>query len=71
MAKVNQQKRSQKRVDKIVEFGGEIPQGHKDIFDRNLPTDQTEKVPGKPGIKNPDTGKVIEEPVDDVIKDCT
>ncbi|WP_418896050.1 E domain-containing protein [Staphylococcus aureus] len=26
------------------------------------------KVPGKPGIKNPDTGKVIEEPVDDVIK---
>ncbi|SRD30724.1 Virulence-associated cell-wall-anchored protein SasG [Staphylococcus aureus] len=56
-------------VDKIVEFGGEkIPQGHKDIFDPNLPTDQTEKVPGKPGIKNPDTGKVIEEPVDDVIK---
>ncbi|WP_078156992.1 lectin-like domain-containing protein, partial [Staphylococcus aureus] len=34
-------------VDKIVEFGGEkIPQGHKDIFDPNLPTDQTEKVPG-------------------------
>ncbi len=31
-------------VDKIVEFGGEkIPQGHKDIFDPNLPTDQTEK----------------------------
>ncbi|WP_258311424.1 E domain-containing protein, partial [Staphylococcus aureus] len=29
---------------------------------------QTEKVPGKPGIKNPDTGKVIEEPVDDVIR---
>ena len=39
-------------VDKIVEFGGEkIPQGHKDIFDPNLPTDQTEKVPGKPGIR--------------------
>ncbi|WP_180991683.1 G5 domain-containing protein, partial [Staphylococcus aureus] len=33
-------------IDKIVEFGGEkIPQGHKDIFDPNLPTDQTEKVP--------------------------
>ncbi|MBZ5347643.1 G5 domain-containing protein, partial [Staphylococcus aureus] len=32
-------------IDKIVEFGGEkIPQGHKDIFDPNLPTDQTEKV---------------------------
>ncbi|MEN0358821.1 E domain-containing protein [Staphylococcus aureus] len=27
-----------------------MPQGHKDIFDPNLPTDQTEKVPGKPGI---------------------
>ncbi len=65
LARVNQQKRSQKQpVDKIVEFGGEkIPQGHKGIFDPNLPTDQTEKVPGKPGIKNnPDTGKVIEEP---------
>ncbi len=56
-------------VNELTEFGGEkIPQGHKDIFDPNLPTDQTEKVPGKPGIKNPDTGKVIEEPVDDVIK---
>ncbi|HCU7238506.1 TPA: E domain-containing protein [Staphylococcus aureus] len=54
-------------VNELTEFGGEkIPQGHKDIFDPNLPTDQ--KVPGKPGIKNPDTGKVIEEPVDDVIK---
>ncbi len=31
-------------VDKIVEFGGEkIPQGHKDIFDPNLPTDQRAK----------------------------
>ncbi|HEJ7635743.1 TPA: LPXTG-anchored surface protein SasG [Staphylococcus aureus] len=56
-------------INELTEFGGEkIPQGHKDIFDPNLPTDQTEKVPGKPGIKNPDTGKVIEEPVDDVIK---
>ncbi len=56
-------------VNELTEFGGEkIPQGHKDIFDPNLPTDQTEKVPGKPGIKNPDTGKVIEEPVDDGIK---
>ncbi len=56
-------------VNELTEFGGEkIPQGHKDIFDPNLPTEQTEKVPGKPGIKNPDTGKVIEEPVDDVIK---
>ncbi|EVK74165.1 YSIRK signal domain/LPXTG anchor domain surface protein [Staphylococcus aureus] len=56
-------------INELTEYGGEkIPQGHKDIFDPNLPTDQTEKVPGKPGIKNPDTGKVIEEPVDDVIK---
>ncbi|MEB2864103.1 E domain-containing protein [Staphylococcus aureus] len=45
-------------VDEIVGVGGEkIPQGHKDIFDPNLPTDQTEKVPGKTGIRNPDTGK--------------
>ncbi len=46
-------KKSQKDpVNELTEFGGEkIPQGHKDIFDPNLPTDQTEKVPGKPGIK--------------------
>ncbi|WRN74548.1 E domain-containing protein (plasmid) [Staphylococcus aureus] len=35
-----------------------IPQGHKDIFDPNLPTDQKrKKYQGQPGIKNPDTGK--------------
>ncbi|MEB2864105.1 E domain-containing protein [Staphylococcus aureus] len=30
---------------------------HENIFDPNLATDQTEEVPGKPGIKNPDTGE--------------
>ncbi len=58
-------------VDKIVEFGGEERKYRKVIkisLIQTSPTDQTEKVPGKPGIKNPDTGKVIEEPVDDVIK---
>ncbi|MVH79407.1 LPXTG cell wall anchor domain-containing protein [Staphylococcus aureus] len=56
-------------INELTEYGDQkITPGHKDIFDPKLPTDQTEKVPGKPGIKNPDTGKVIEEPVDDVIK---
>ena len=27
-----------------------------------------EEVPGKPGIKNPDTGEVVTPPVDDVTK---
>ena len=40
-------------TDEIIEFGGEeVPQGHKDEFDPNLPIDGTEEVPGKPGIKN-------------------
>ena len=34
----------------------EVPQGHKDEFDPNLPIDGTEEVPGKPGIKNPESG---------------
>ena len=29
--------------------------GHKDEFDQNAPGSQ-EDVPGKPGVKNPDTG---------------
>ena len=28
----------------------------------------SEEVPGKPGIKNPDTGEVVTPPVDDVTK---
>ena len=28
----------------------------------------TEEVPGKPGIKNPETGEVVTPPVDDVTK---
>ncbi|MBF0814775.1 E domain-containing protein, partial [Staphylococcus saprophyticus] len=56
-------------VDEITEFGGEeVPQGHKDEFDPNLPVDTTEEVPGKPGIKNPETGEVVTPPVDDVTK---
>ncbi|HDA7834359.1 TPA: E domain-containing protein, partial [Staphylococcus aureus] len=56
-------------VDEITQFGGEeVPQGHKDEFDPNLPIDGTEEVPGKPGIKNPETGKVVTPPVDDVTK---
>ena len=56
-------------VDEIVHFAPEeVPQGHKDEFDPNLPIDGTEEVPGKPGIKNPETGEVVTPPVDDVTK---
>ena len=45
-------------MDEIVHYGGEeVPQGHKDEFDPNAPKG-SEEVPGKPGIKNPDTGKL-------------
>ncbi|HDJ6452391.1 TPA: E domain-containing protein, partial [Staphylococcus aureus] len=51
-------------VDEIVHFAPEeVPQGHKDEFDPNLPIDGTEEVPGKPGIKNPETGEVVTPPV--------
>ncbi|MEB7329474.1 E domain-containing protein, partial [Staphylococcus haemolyticus] len=54
-------------VDEIVHFAPEaVPQGHKDEFDPNAPKGSEEEVPGKPGIKNPDTGEVVTPPVDDV-----
>ncbi|MCW9136522.1 E domain-containing protein, partial [Staphylococcus sp. SUC_1.1] len=56
-------------VDEIVHYGGEeVPQGHKDEFDPNAPKGSKEDVPGKPGVKNPDTGEVVTPPVDDVTK---
>ncbi|MCD8791640.1 E domain-containing protein, partial [Staphylococcus hominis] len=56
-------------VDEIVHYGGEeVPQGHKDEFDPNAPKGSKEDVPGKPGVKNPDTDKVVTPPVDDVTK---
>ena len=56
-------------MDEIVHYGGEaVPQGHKDEFDPNAPKGSKEDVPGKPGIKNPNTGEVVTPPVDDVTK---
>ncbi|TRL61691.1 Accumulation-associated protein, partial [Staphylococcus hominis] len=56
-------------VDEIVHYGGEkVPQGHKDEFDPNAPKDSVEEIPGKPGVKNPDTGEEVTPPVDDVTK---
>ncbi|WP_199852872.1 E domain-containing protein, partial [Staphylococcus aureus] len=42
--------------------------GHRDEFDPKLPTGEKEEVPGKPGIKNPETGDVVRPPVDSVTK---
>src|SRR5699024_4917275 len=56
-------------VDEMGEYGGEeVTQGHKDEFDPNLPVDGTEEVPGKPGVKHPETGEVDTPPVDAVTK---
>ena len=67
---MSQQKKTTKDpVDEIIHYGGEkVPQGHKDEFDPNAPKGSEEEVPGKPGIKNPDTGEVVTPPVDDVTK---
>ncbi|RIP35037.1 YSIRK-type signal peptide-containing protein, partial [Staphylococcus gallinarum] len=56
-------------VDEITQYGGqEVPQGHKDEYDPNLPVGSTKDEPGQPGIKNPETGEVVTPPVDDVTK---
>ncbi|WP_222114663.1 E domain-containing protein, partial [Staphylococcus haemolyticus] len=56
-------------VDEIVHYGGEeINQCHKIDSDPNAPKGSQEDVPGKPGVKNPDTGEVVTPPVDDVTK---
>ncbi|WP_049386837.1 E domain-containing protein, partial [Staphylococcus epidermidis] len=56
-------------VDEIVHFGGEeIKPGHKDVFDPNAPVDSKEDIPGKPGIKNPETGETVKEPKDSITK---
>ncbi|WP_279389811.1 E domain-containing protein, partial [Mammaliicoccus sciuri] len=56
-------------VNEIIHFAPEaVPPGHKDEFDPNLPVGETEEVPGKPGIKNPETGVIVTPPVDSVTK---
>ncbi|MBC8789910.1 E domain-containing protein, partial [Staphylococcus epidermidis] len=50
-------------VDEIVHYGGEeIKPGHKDEFDPNAPKGSQTTQPGKPGVKNPDTGEVVTPP---------
>ena len=67
--KVNQTEEITKDpVDEIVHYGGEeVPQGHKDEFDQTHRKVQKD-VPGKPGIKNPETGETVTPPVDGVTK---
>ncbi|MCC5321519.1 E domain-containing protein, partial [Staphylococcus aureus] len=56
-------------INELTEYGPEtIAPGHRDEFDPKLPTGEKEEVPGKPGIKNPETGDVVRPPVDSVTK---
>ncbi|MCC5203465.1 E domain-containing protein, partial [Staphylococcus aureus] len=56
-------------INELTEYGPEtITPGHRDEFDPKLPTGEKEEVPGKPGIKNPETGDVVRPPVDSVTK---
>ena len=38
------------------------------MFDPNAPVDSKEDIPGKPGIKNPETGEIVKEPKDSITK---
>ncbi|WP_275590294.1 E domain-containing protein [Mammaliicoccus sp. P-M59] len=56
-------------TDEIIEYGGvEVPPGHHEEFDPNLPVGTSKEVPGRPGVKNPDTGEIVTPPVDSVTK---
>ena len=56
---MNQQKKSQKTSGRNrTLWRRRSKQGHKDEFDPNAPKGSEEEVPGKPGIKNPDTGEL-------------
>ena len=55
-------------MDEIVHYGGEeIKPGHKDELIQTHRKVE-EDVPGKPGIKNPETGETVTPPVDGVTK---
>ncbi|EUF36251.1 surface protein G, partial [Staphylococcus aureus M1090] len=63
----------EKKVEEIPfkkerKFNPDLAPGHRDEFDPKLPTGEKEEVPGKPGIKNPETGDVVRPPVDSVTK---
>ncbi|HGO1728273.1 TPA: E domain-containing protein, partial [Staphylococcus aureus] len=56
-------------INELTEYGPEtIAPGHRDEFDPKLSIGEKEEVPGKPGIKNPETGDVVRPPVDSVTK---
>ncbi len=55
-------------TDEIVNYAPEIiPHGTREEIDPNLPEGETKVIPGKDGLKDPETGEIIEEPQDEVI----
>ncbi|WP_332311068.1 E domain-containing protein [Mammaliicoccus sciuri] len=55
-------------TDEIVNYAPEIiPHGTHEEIDPNLPEGETKVIPGKDGLKDPETGEIIEEPQDEVI----
>ena len=55
-------------TDEIVNYAPEIiPHGTHEEIDPNLPEGETKVIPGKDGLKDPETGEISEEPQDEVI----
>ncbi len=55
-------------TDEIVNYAPEIiPHGTREEIGPNLPEGETKVIPGKDGLKDPETGEIIEEPQDEVI----
>ncbi|WP_182579946.1 E domain-containing protein, partial [Staphylococcus gallinarum] len=55
-------------VDEIINYGPEvIPHITCEEDDPNLPKGETKIIPGKDGLKDPETGEIIEKPRDEVI----
>ncbi|AYU54290.1 pectate lyase-like adhesive domain-containing protein [Staphylococcus debuckii] len=56
-------------VDKIINYAPEeIAPGTRTEFDPNLPAGQEKVTPGVPGLKDPKTGEIIKDPIDEVVK---
>ncbi len=56
-------------VDQIIHYAPEIiPHGSRKEYDPSLSPGEIKIIPGKNGLRDPETGEIIEEVIDEIIK---
>ncbi len=56
-------------VDQIIHYAPEIiPHGSRKEYDPSLSPGEIKIIPGKNGLRDPETGEIIEEAIDEIIK---